>query len=148
MWFDSWKVKNKPCTCSARETFQDLISIKTNSLTALSHFLPVKHQEICHPGHLYQQSHEWDHCPSTWLTHSWVSNSHLQKFFVFCIKVCLEQSILPRFLLCNKTFLHFFLFTKHNHFLRLLSIRLAKPTTSFDIMTFNKHTNISQNWSH
>ena len=33
--------------------------------------------------------------------------------FVFYIKLCLGQSILPSFLLFNRTFLHFFLFTKH-----------------------------------
>ena len=32
--------------------------------------------------------------------------------FVFCVKLCLLQSILLSFFLLNKTFLHFFLFTK------------------------------------
>ena len=33
------------------------------------------------------------------------------KIFVFCVKLCLLQSILLRFFLLNKTFLQFFLFT-------------------------------------
>ena len=58
----------------------------------------------------------------------------LAKTFVFRVKLCLLQSILPSFFLLNKTFLQFFLF--------------AKPMTGLNIFTFNKNINISQNWYH
>ena len=43
MWSNPWKIysKNKP---------------QTNNLIALSHSLPVKHQEICHLCHLHHQN--------------------------------------------------------------------------------------------
>ena len=110
MWSNSWKIycQNKPQNNSLTAPSHSLLARHQEACHPRHLHLQNQSWEKAHEAYMYGKSlqvylfldiwfwqchlsrsnHEWDHCTSTFcscrqLTHSWVSDSHLQKFLYF-----------------------------------------------------------------